>query len=122
MNAIETAKSLAMEALSAPEKYASNLAWAEQLLLEALAQDPDDTLLLTGLGTVLCDLGKHEKATTVLRRAVELGSVDRNTFFNLGVAILNSGTHEEAMSFLSKANSLAPSSHSWEAYFDPQAH
>ena len=122
MSAIEFSKTLVQEAFSQPGKFASNLARAEELLLGALAQAPDDTLLLTGLGAVLCDQGKHEKATTVLRRAVELGSVDRNTFFNLGVSILNSGTHEEAMTFLSKANSLEPSPLSWEAYFDPQAH
>ena len=122
MSAIEIAKSLAQEAFSSPGKYASNLARAEELLLGALGQEPDDTLLLTGLGAVLCDQGKHEQATTVLRRAVELGSGDRNTFFNLGVSILNSGTHEEAMTLLSRAKSLEPSSQSWEAYFDPQAH
>jgi Flp pilus assembly protein TadD len=122
MSAIETSKFLVQEAFSSPGKYANNLARAEELLLGALAQEPDDTLLLTGLGAVLCDQGKHAKATTVLRRAVELGSVDRNTFFNLGVSILNSGTHKEAMTFLSKAKSLAPSPQSWEAYFDPQAH
>jgi Flp pilus assembly protein TadD len=80
-----------------PGKYASSLARAEELLLGALAHEPDDTLLLAGLGAVLCDQGKRGKATTVLRRAVELGSVDRNPIFNLGVSILSSGAQEQAI-------------------------
>ena len=121
MSTIEACKSLVHEALVSPDKWQSNLARAEESLSEALVGDPENPLLLTCLGAVLCDQGQHARATQVLRRAVEHGSQDSNTFFNLGVAVLSCGTHEEAMRLFSKARSLRPSSQSWEAYFDPHA-
>jgi Flp pilus assembly protein TadD len=70
----------------------------------------------------LSDQGHHRDAAEVLKRAASLDSQDRNTYFNLGVAILNCGSHEEAMSWFTKAKSMHADSESWEAYFDPQAH
>ena len=121
MSTVEACKSLVREAFVSPDKWQSNLARAEESLSEALAGDPANPLLLTCLGAVLCDQGQHARAAQVLRRAVEHGSQDRNTYFNLAVAVLSCGTHEEAMRLFSRARSLQPSSQSWEAYFDPQA-
>ena len=122
MSTIDACKSLVQEAFSSPSKWEGNLTRAEALLSAAILREPASTLLLTCLGAVLCDQAQHEKAVTVLSRAAALGSTDRNTFFNLGVAVLQSGSHEEAMRFFSKARALQPSPQSWEAYFDPQAH
>lgn len=122
MSTIDACKALVQEAFSSPGKWVSNLARAEALLSAEVAREPMNTLLLTCLGTVLCDQGQHGRAVEVLSRAVDLGSSDRNTFFGLGVAVLNSGSHEEAMEFFAKARLLEPSPQSWEAYFDPQAH
>ena len=122
MSALEASKTLVQSAFSPPSAWATNLARARALIEAALEQAPADTLLLTALGAVLCDQGKHEDAVAALRRAAELGSADRNTYFNLAVAILNAGNHEEAMTYFAKANTLSASAQTWEAYLDPQAH
>ena len=82
---------------------------------------PNDVLVLTCLGAVLCDQAKHKEAAEFLQRARQLGSVDRNTHFNLGVALLNTATHSEAMVAFNRAKLLTADPQSIEAYFDPQA-
>lgn len=122
MDTFEICKALIQDGFKSPDQWKSNLAQAEALLSTEVSESPESTLALTCLGAALCDQGKHQQAAEVLHRAVELGSTDRNTFFNLGVAILNYGVHEEAMGYFSKARALTASPRSWEAYFDPQAH
>ena len=58
----------------------------------------------------------------MLKRAVALGSQDRNTFFNLGVAVLNDGTAESPRPFFEEAARHPASPETWEAYVDFQAH
>ncbi|MET0549414.1 MAG: tetratricopeptide repeat protein [Xanthomonas sp.] len=105
-----------------PQGGAAELAQAESLLLAALAAAPDDAALLTGLGAVRCDLGDYHAAVEVLQRAVRLRSADRHTYFNLGVALLNSGNGDQAMQRFRQAATRAGSAATWEAYFDPHAH
>ncbi|MNY53447.1 hypothetical protein D3C86_1892070 [compost metagenome] len=92
------------------------------MLSKALVESPGNVLTLTCLGAVLSDQGKHKEAASALRRAVELGSTDRNTFFNLGVATMNFSTRAKAMSAFRGADGLQASPQSWPAYFDAQAH
>ena len=115
MHAVREAKRLSQDL-----SESSGLTKARSVLEQALAAEEDDNLVLTCLGAVLSDLGHHHDAAKVLKKAAN-GSKDRNTYFNLGVAVLNSGTHEEAMGWFKKANSLEADPESWEAYFDPQA-
>lgn len=91
------------------------------MLSKALLEVPGNILALTCLGAVLSDQGKHERAAAVLERAVALGSTDRNTYFNLGVARMNYDTHEKAMAAFRDAEGRQASPSSWEAYFDAQA-
>jgi Tfp pilus assembly protein PilF len=95
---------------------------ARGILERALEKDPDNAALLTGYGAVLCDLGCYKEAARVLKKAVALGSRDRNTFVNLGVAVVNSVGPKEGREFFKKSWPLAPSPQTWEAYFDAQAH
>lgn len=122
LDLISVSRSLVEEAWSNPDKWDANLACAEALLSKALVDTPGNVLALTCLGAVLCDQGKHKEAALALKRAVELGSTDRNTFFNLGVAMLNFSTHEKAMPAFRRADGLQASPLSWAAYFDAQAH
>lgn len=122
LDVISLSRSLVEEAWNNPDKWEANLASAEALLSKALVESPDDVLALTCLGAVLSDQGKHEEAASVLKRAIELGSTDRNTFFNLGVATMNFGTRAKAMSAFRGAEGLQASPLSWTAYFDAQAH
>lgn len=73
------------------------LAQAEALLRAVARAAPTDADALTCLGAVLCDRGHYRHALTALRRAVRLQSHDRNTYFHLGVALLNAGREAEAM-------------------------
>ncbi|MEA9579443.1 hypothetical protein VC218_11135 [Xanthomonas nasturtii] len=122
MKSVEACNMLVQEGYLSPEKWGANLAQAQRLLSEALVDDSDNPLLRTCLGAVLCDQGQHTDAALQLRHAIAHGSQDRNTFFNLGVALLNSRSGKDAMTFFDKARSFQASPLSWQAYFDPQAH
>lgn len=100
----------------------ASLQAARTALERALARQSSDVRLLTCLGAVACDQGEHHYASELLTQAVALGSQDRNTFFNLGVALLNSGDADQARARFAQARAMMASVHTWEAYFDPQAH
>ena len=87
---------------------------------EALKHDPNNIITLTNLGAALSNSSSHEKAIKVLQKAINLGSIDRHTYFNMGVACVN--TQKEHMSFFKKAGKLKNSDYTFEAYFDPQAY
>jgi Flp pilus assembly protein TadD len=96
---------------------------ARSLLQDALRENPNDTLLLTCYGAVLSDLGQHFYAEQTLVKAVDLGSQDRNTFFNLAVALMNlEGRRASAETWFKKAAAAVKDERSWEAYFDFHAH
>lgn len=95
---------------------------AHEFLANALADHPDDARLLTALGAVACDRGQHEQALAPLRRALALGSRDKNAYFNLGVALINLSEPARAKTAFTQACALSALSCTWEAYFDPQAH
>lgn len=122
MDVIEISRQCVRDAFDHPDAWETHLAAAATLLATASEQRPADPLLLTCLGAVLCDQGHHAQARVRLEQAIVHGSRDRNTYFNLGVALLNSGEPEAARARFEQARSLQASAQSWEAYFDPQAH
>jgi tetratricopeptide (TPR) repeat protein len=91
-----------------------------EMLDAALKIEPHNISTLTNLGAALCDTGKHGKAKKFLREAISLGSKDRNTFLNLGIACINSG--EEYKTHFSMADKFDEGEPTWEAYFDPYGH
>lgn len=121
MSALADAKQLNAELRRDPSKHVANLAAAQELVQRALLTEPDNVALLTALGTILCDRGLYSEAERDLNLAVELGSTDRNTWFALAFATLNTKTHEEAMVLFQRAQTLTPSPDTWEAWFDPQS-
>ena len=94
------------------------------ILEAAVAAAPTSTVLLTCLGAMLSDLGLFERAIEPLQRAVALGSVDSNTFYNLAVAALNSARMHgvDPRATFDKAATLTASPDTWQAYFDGQGH
>ncbi|WP_307549028.1 tetratricopeptide repeat protein [Xanthomonas sacchari] len=114
-DALVRARALVAAAMTDPQGGAAPLAQAEALLLAALAAAPDQVALR-------CDLRQYDAAVEVLQRAVRLRSDDRHTYFNLGVALLDSGAGEQAMQRFRQAATRAGSAATWEAYFDPHAH
>ncbi|MBI5238961.1 MAG: tetratricopeptide repeat protein [Elusimicrobia bacterium] len=95
---------------------------AQELLQAALDEDPGNTALLTALGAVLSDRGFHKKAAEVLEKARKLGSQDRNTYYNLAVALMNLEQHDRAMRWFKKASDYRVADGTWEAYFDPHGY
>jgi Flp pilus assembly protein TadD len=97
---------------------------ARSILEEAIAANPKDAALLVCLGAVLSDRGEHGLAVSTLEKAIELGSVDRNAYRNLAIALMNcdSDGRRRAMGVFKKANEMNPSPETWEAYFDPHAY
>jgi Flp pilus assembly protein TadD len=121
MNAIAQAKTLIDDIRQHRDRFTANLEAAERILVNAAKIEPQNVEVLTCLGAVLSDRGKHLEAAGVLLKAIGAGSQDRNTYFNLAVALINSATHAEAMSYFRRAKSLESSPQTWEAYFDPQS-
>jgi Flp pilus assembly protein TadD len=120
MNPLARAKSLIDEVWTHPDRWTANLAEADRLLRAVVEAEPTNVEALTCLGAVLSDRGKHQEAALTLKKAIGLGSMDRNTYFNMAVALINSSTHEHAMDYFRKANALSASPRTWEAYFDAQ--
>lgn len=98
-----------------------DMAAAQALLERARASHPHDAQVLTCLGAVLCDRALYHEADAVLRAALAQGSLDRNTTFNLAVAVFNTGTRRQALALFGAAAKLQPAAVTWTAYFDPHA-
>jgi predicted Zn-dependent protease len=121
MNPFAASRALVLEGFADADKWAHNAAAAEALLAEALKKAPENVSALTCMGAVLCDQARYREAVDVLQRAVQLGSIDRNTHFNLGVALMACGTRDKALAAFERAQRFSASNETWEAYFDPQA-
>ena len=75
------------------------LSEAQSILKKELESSPQDIIIMTCLSAVLCDAGIYQDAFDLASKAIALGSTDANSFYNLGVAIMNlpNGRHEDAM-------------------------
>lgn len=122
MNALQDAHKLMFEIWADSSKWHVNLEKAETILESALLSDAANINLLTCLGAVLSDRGKHVQAIEILKKAVALNSLNKHTYFNFAVATLNAGSHKEAIGLFSKARKFESSDETWEAYFDPHGH
>lgn len=100
------------------------LAAAETLLNNLLAQFPENTCVLTVMGAVLCDNGRHEDALLPLRKAESIGSTDQNLYRNIGIALMNSldKNQKEARQYFEKAQLLQSHPMTIVAYFDPMGY
>lgn len=117
---VASARALVDQAWSSPMSY-EPLRKARALLENLLKKDQDDVIVLTCLGAVLCDLHLRSEARVFLEKAVRLGSTDRNTFFNLYVAMLDSTTREDAESAFDRGEHFERNASTWAAYFDAHA-
>ncbi|GFE87699.1 UDP-N-acetylglucosamine-peptide N-acetylglucosaminyltransferase [Steroidobacter agaridevorans] len=120
LDAVRQARRLIEEAYKLTHLWERNYSRARSLVEDQLAGNADDILLLTCLGAILADQRHHLEAVRALKRAVANGSTDRNTYFNMGVAVFEWRTPEEARGWFERANALQADPESWEAYFDPQ--
>lgn len=107
-----------------PDRAEENMNKAEEILQTLLLADPDNTIVLTSLGAVLCDRGLYDEALHHLKSAEKLGSGDRHLFENIGIVLMNkpAGKKAEALKYFEKAARLRTNELSITAWFDPQGH
>lgn len=85
-----------------------NLARAQKMIEDAVAQRPRDGYIVDSLGWVLYRLGDYEKAVPHLERAVELQASDPVINDHLGDAYWKVGRNREARFQWRRAKSLEP--------------
>jgi predicted O-linked N-acetylglucosamine transferase (SPINDLY family) len=87
---------------------AGDLAGAESLYRELLAQQPHHVDALTALGAVLDDLGRLSEAEAVFRRLVESNAPTAAAYGNLGVMLYKQRRPTEALEALQRAVAMQP--------------
>lgn len=124
MTPIDRARRLVEETWNDTTKWEANLNAAQEILEMAVAAEPSDAAALVCLGAVLADRGKPQEAVEVLEKAIQLGSVDRNAYQNLAIALMDCDIagRERAPSVFKLAEQLQASPQTWEAYFDGQGY
>jgi predicted Zn-dependent protease len=100
--------------------WTQNYQRAQTELEDALRVSPRDTALLTALGAVLADCGFHKEAVAALERAIDLGSADGNTYYNLAVARIELSPSATFKRLFALAERYERNPETWRAYFDPQ--
>lgn len=90
---------------------------------KSLVLEPNNIETLTNLGASLSTRGKHKQALEFLKAAEAAGSTDKNTFFNIGVSMMNIGSERGmARDYFTKACNYTKNPNTIEAYFDPHGH
>jgi len=117
------AKKLQEDVWENMDLFETNYSKAIEVLKDALRKDPNNTTTLTNLGAALCDYGRHKIAMPYLEKAISLGSTDRHTYFNMGVACINCEEYrDKSLQYFDKAEEFTSGEKTWEAYFDPHGH
>ncbi len=111
-------KQLVEEVWKDHTKYDENYKLIISLMLKVLDQNPNDIIAMTNLGAAYCDLGKYDEAINVLKKAERLGSEDKNTLFNIGVALINSASQIEAKKYFKSSQKFMANEFTYQAYVD----
>lgn len=108
-----------------PEKdYRLRAAAIYQQLLQRDASAEIKTRIGTSLGGVLCDAGRPDEAIEVLRPLISQPGADRNTHYNLFVALMNHSKEGrgEAPIHHERAQEFPKTKHTHQAFFDYHGH
>jgi len=90
---------------------------------EILLIEPENTSALVNMGAVYSDMGENETALEYLKKALNLGSKDKNLFVNLAIVLVYMEKHqEEYLEYLEEAENTIEDPLTFKAYFDPQSH
>lgn len=88
-------------------------------LEDILSIESENTSSLINLGAILCDSGEYENALVVLKRALDLGSEDKNLYTNLAIVMVDMGINpEEYHEYLETAENMSENPLTFKAYFD----
>ncbi|MDC8098854.1 tetratricopeptide repeat protein [Chryseobacterium rhizosphaerae] len=94
-----------------------------QELDEILLIEPENTSALINIGAIYSDMGENEKALSYLKKALDLGSNDKNLYVNLAVVLIYMEKHqEEYLEYLEEVEDKIEDPLTFKAYFDPQSH
>lgn len=92
-------------------------------LEDILSIESENTSALINLGAILCDSGEYENALIVLKRALDLGSEDKNLYTNLAIVMVDMGINpEEYHEYLETAENMRENPLTFKADFDPHSH
>jgi len=90
---------------------------------EILLIEPENTSALINIGAIYSDMGENEKALHYLKKALSLGSEDKNLFVNLAIVMIYMEKHQaEYLEYLEEAEDKIENHLTFKAYFDPQSH
>jgi protein O-GlcNAc transferase len=103
---VESADDLFEQAVSRHE--AGQLAEAETLYRQVLAQQPNDADVLQLLGMLNSQLGRKEQALEFLRRALALAPDAPDCHYNFGVVLAELSRPDEAIAAFRRATALKP--------------
>lgn len=103
--------------------FKSSYVQTEELLRQLLIENPEDPRILTSLGAVLSDTGRHQEALNLMKTALTVGFEDRTLFENIGAAMMNLPDQRiNAKKFLNRAVKFQRDPLTIKAYFDPHGH
>ncbi|HCM33592.1 MULTISPECIES: tetratricopeptide repeat protein [Chryseobacterium] len=90
---------------------------------EILLIEPENTSALINIGAIYSDMGENEKALYYLKKALNLGSEDKNLFVNLAIVMIYMEKHQaEYLEYLEESEGKVENPLTFKAYFDPQSH
>ena len=116
---LQQVKNLYAEAWKNQELWEKNLDEGIEILEKLLNEKPGNTQVITSLGALISDRGRHREALAVLKKA-EGKTSDANLYFNIGVAMMNisAQTRENARAYFLKAGKMEADPLTIQAYID----
>lgn len=90
---------------------------------DILLIEPENTAALINLGAIYSDMGENETAISYFKKALKLGSEDKNLYINIAIVMVDMGMHaEEYHEYLEIAEDKTEDPLTFKAHFDPQSH
>lgn len=89
---------------------------------EILLIEPENTPALTNIGAIYSDMGENEIALEYLKKALSLGSEDKNLFVNLTIVMIYMEKHQsEYLEYLEDVEEKVENPLTFKAHFEPQS-
>jgi len=96
---------------------------AVSILEKSLSINPNCTTTLTNIGCALSNIGNYDQALIYLKLAIDNGSIDKNSYFNMAVTMMNINNESpKAGKFFSESSKLVESTKTVQSYFDPHGY
>lgn len=89
---------------------------------EILLIEPENTSALINIGAIYSDIGENEKALEYLKKALTLGSEDKNLFVNLAIVMVYMEKHQsEYLEYLEEIEEKVENPLTFKAHFELQS-